>query len=183
MTREEFNKMSIGEKVRYFNEELKREDNNFNAICKRIGISKNTILSNFRNNGYEAARKGQKIIYFYKEENNKLVVPGDKKIKEDNGAVAPESKKVKEVINDPEIIRVILNRIELLEKEIEELKNKKGANNRIDFIKTYDVTTTKTFKIDVNVNNELEKVFEKYKMYKKQDIVTTLIKIGLESIE
>lgn len=40
MNREEFNQLDIKGQVDYFNEELKQENNNFNAICKSLGISK-----------------------------------------------------------------------------------------------------------------------------------------------
>lgn len=40
----------------------------------------------------------------------------------------------------------------------------------------------KTFKIDVGVYQELEKIFDKYKMYKRQDIVSSLLKYALDNI-
>ena len=43
MNREEFNQLDIKGQVEHFNNELKQENNNFNAICKSIGISKNTV--------------------------------------------------------------------------------------------------------------------------------------------
>ena len=64
MIREEFNKLDINSQVNYFNNELKQENNNFNAICKQLGISKNTILNRFKDNGFEPSRAGQKIIAF-----------------------------------------------------------------------------------------------------------------------
>ena len=51
------------------------------------------------------------------------------------------------------------------------------------FINSYDNTTTKTFKIDIEVYQELEKLFDKYKMYKRQDIVSSLLKYALDNIE
>lgn len=52
-----------------------------------------------------------------------------------------------------------------------------------NFINSYDNTTTKTFKIDVDVYKELEQLFNKYKMYKRQDIVSSLLKYALDNIE
>ena len=52
MNREEFNQLDVKGQVEYFNNELKQENNNFNAICKSIGISKNTILNRFKAKGF-----------------------------------------------------------------------------------------------------------------------------------
>ena len=59
MNREEFNQLDIKGQVDYFNNELKQENNNFNAICKQIGISKNTILSRFKKRDYYQQGKGK----------------------------------------------------------------------------------------------------------------------------
>ena len=40
MNREGFNKLDIKGQVNHFNNELKQENNNFNAICRGLGISK-----------------------------------------------------------------------------------------------------------------------------------------------
>ena len=40
MNREEFNQLDVKGQVDHFNNELKQENNNFNAICKQLGISK-----------------------------------------------------------------------------------------------------------------------------------------------
>lgn len=86
--------------------------------------------------------------------------------------------------NDPKDIDLILKRIELLEQKVEEygsiLSLSKECKN---FINSYENTTTKTFKIDVEVYQELEKLFDKYKMYKRQDIVSSLLKYALDNIE
>lgn len=65
MNRKEFNKLDIKGQVDYFNEELKKENNNFNSICKEIGISKNTILNRFKKEGLLPAKQEKKIIAFY----------------------------------------------------------------------------------------------------------------------
>ena len=64
MNREEFNQLDVKGQVEYFNNELKQENNNFNAICKSIGISKNTILNRFKAKGFEPSRAGQRIMGF-----------------------------------------------------------------------------------------------------------------------
>ena len=164
MTREEFNKLDIRKQINFFNESLKDADINFNKLCKDIGISKNTILNRFKNNGYTANKEGQRIISFT---NNNL-----------------ETKDVETKDNDPKDIDLILKRIELLEEEIEKLKNEnqKEVNKFIldDFSGT---TTTRTFKIDVIVNKELEQFLNKYSMYKKQDVISSLLKFAIDNIE
>lgn len=201
MIREEFNKLDINSQVNYFNNELKNKDNNFNAICKQLGISKNTILSRFKKEGLLPVKEGQKIIGF----NNQLL-----EIKEEN--LTSENSEVKNIISensmmknkkkasDPNDINIILNRIELLEQKVKELESAKlkfpidfnaklrpidfNAKLRLDknFINSYENTTTKTFKIDVEVYKKLENIFDKYKMYKKQDIVSSLLKYALDNI-
>ena len=71
MNREEFNQLDIKGQVEHFNNELNQENNNFNAICKQLGISKNTIMNRFNSNGFEPLRAGQRIISFSSD----LIVP------------------------------------------------------------------------------------------------------------
>lgn len=216
MNREEFNQLDIKGQVDYFNEELKQENNNFNAICKSLGISKNTILNRFKVNGFEPLRAGQRIIGFShhvgKEENKKTLESDNMTLTAQNCSVeiknltAENSAAKNPILNsekllvknkskasDPKDINLILKRIELLEQKIKMLESanlhsvKKECENgefRSDknFIKSYENTTTKTFKIDVEVCNELENIFDKYKMYKKQDIVSSLLKYALDNI-
>lgn len=180
MNREEFNQLDINSQVNYFNNELKNKDNNFNAICKQLGISKNTILSRFKKEGLLPVKEGQKIIGF----NNQLL-----EIKEENSMM-----KNKKKASDPKDINSILKRIELLEQKVETLQSaslhsikKEHLNGDLrshkNFINSYENTITKTFKIDVGVYQELEKIFDKYKMYKRQDIVSSLLKYALDNIE
>lgn len=175
MDREDFNKLDINTQVDYFNKELKKEDNTFNFICRELQISKNTILSRFRSFGYEPVRQGegtskgqrQKIIKFSKGEN---LTAENSEFKNKNEA------------SDPYEINLILKRIELLEQKVKELESK-GLCGDKNFINSYENTTTKTFKIDIEVYQELEKLFDKYKMYKRQDIVSSLLKYALDNIE
>lgn len=173
MNRDEFNKLDIKRQVAYFNEELKQDNSNFNAICRRIGISKNTILNRFNKFGYEPIRQGQKISKFLQAIEEKEV----ENIKTENSAMKNKTK-----ANDPCEMNLILKRIELLEQKVKYLENK-GLSEDKSFIHSYENTTTKTFKIDVEVYQELEKIFDKYKIYKKQDIVSSLLKYALDNIE
>ena len=186
MNREEFNQLDVKGQVDHFNNELKQENNNFNAICKSLGISKNTILNRFKAKGFEPSRAGQRIIAFYDyltAENSEV-----KNIKAENSAT-----KNKKKANDPCEINLILKRIELLEQKVEEIESanlhlhkeldSEGIHYDKSFINSYENTTTKTFKIDLEVYQELEKLFDKYKMYKKQDIVSSLLKYALDNIE
>lgn len=193
MNREEFNQLDIKGQVNYFNEELKQENNNFNAICKQIGISKNTILNRFKTNGFEPLRAGQKIIEFYdynKEDKSLDKCPNEiKNLTVQNSVVQNpilDSEKLlvknKSKTSDPKEINSILKRIELLEHKIKLLESANLHHDK-NFINSYDNTTTKTFKIDVEVYQELEKLFDKYKMYKRQDIVSSLLKYALDNIE
>lgn len=180
MNREKFNELDIKGQVNYFNDKLKQENNNFNAICKQIGISKNTILGRFKKEGLAIIREGQKIIGFSK----------DSEI--ENVKVEKLVNKNKSKASDPKDINLILKRIELLEEKFKKLESEviQCNNEHINrergldknFINSYDTTITKTFKIDIEVYQELEKIFNKYKMYKRQDIVSSLLKYALDNI-
>lgn len=162
MTREELNNLDVSKQVNYFNEKLKDADNNFNKLCKDIGVSKNTIINRFKSNGYVMCKDGQKITGF-KEEN----------------------KKAETKANDLYDINLILKRIDVLEQEIQKLKseNSKEVNNNFILDDFSGTTTTRTFKIDVRVNKELEQFLNKYSMYKKQDVISTLLKFAIDNIE
>jgi hypothetical protein len=180
MNREEFNQLDIKGQVEHFNNELKQENNNFNAICKQLGISKNTIMNRFNSNGFEPLRAGQRIISFSSD----LIVPNsetENSVSRNNiNKNLPVKNKIK--ISDPKDIDLILKRIELLERKVKSLESS-GINHNKTFINTYNNTVTKTFKIDIEVYQELEKLFDKYKMYKRQDIVSSLLKYALDNIE
>lgn len=214
MNREEFNQLDIKGQVDYFKEELKQENNNFNAICKRLGISKNTILNRFKSNGFEPLRAGQRIIGFSQQvekENEQNLMSHNTTLTAQNCSVeiknlTAENSAIKNPIldsekfmvknkskaSDPKDINLILKRIELLEQKVEILQSaslhlnkeldSEGIHYDKSFINSYENTTTKTFKIDVEVCKELENIFDKYKMYKKQDIVSSLLKYALDNI-
>lgn len=173
MNREEFNNFILEKQVNYFNDLLKSVDENFNAICKSIGISKNTILSRFKKEGYESLKEGQKIIGFYKD--------GETKCKK----VTQKVNEVKEKVNAPNDINLILKRLEKLEKEIKELKSKscEVPNSKFVVDNFSDGTVTKTFKINIEVNKELDKVMNDFAMYKKQDVVSSLLKYAIDNIK
>ena len=177
MNRDDFNNLTVINQIEYFNKKLNEEDNNFNAICKSIGISKNTILSRFKNNGYVPGKEGQKIILFCKEEDIYNIKSEPKK------TVKEEKNKTK--ANDPKELNLILKRLELLEKEVEDLKKKnlELANDDFTLNKFSGVTTTKTFKIDLDVYKDLEEILEKYNIYKKQDVVSSLLKYAIDNIK
>ena len=215
MDRDSFNNLPISEQVDYFNNELKKDNNTFNYICKDIKISKNTILPRFEKSGYIPLRQGsgnsvgerQRILGFFKEEElpgqisliKNLTVENSevKNIRAENSALINfDNEKLpiknKDKANDPKDIDLILKRIELLEQKVEKygsiLSQSKEYENAIfrsdkNFINSYHDTVSKTFKIDVEVYQELEKVFDKYKMYKRQDIVSSLLKYALDNIE
>ena len=215
MNIEGFNKLDIKGQVNHFNNELKQENNNFNAICRGLGISKNTILNRFKTNGFEPLRAGQKIIAFSqlveKSEDKDILPSGITTLTEQNCSVkienlTAENSAVKNPIfdsekllvknkcnvSDPKDINLILKRVELLEQKVEILQSANLGLDKEDgkvfcsdksFINSYDNTTTKTFKIDIEVYQELEKLFDKYKMYKRQDIVSSLLKYALDNIE
>lgn len=179
MNREEFNQLDVKGQVDHFNNELKQENNNFNAICKQLGISKNTILNRFKVNGFEPLRAGQRIIGFSPQVEKEITTENTevKNIIEENSSMKNKSN-----VSDPKDINSISKRIELLEHKVKLLESS-NLNHNKTFINSYENTVTKTFKIDTKVYQGLEKIFDKYKMYKRQDIVSSLLKYALDNIE
>ncbi|MGL5649364.1 MAG: hypothetical protein ACRDDY_16100 [Clostridium sp.] len=189
MDRESFNLLSMDKQVEFFNRELIKD--NFNSICKRIGVSKNTIKKRFENNNYEEKRQGQIIKKFIKKvvEEKKENIDPKKSILEKHEIHPVENIKPKENKNsDNKEIDLIFKRLKTLESEFINLKksiNNIDSNKNItDVIQYFEgETIVKTFKIDKEVNKKLEEIQGKFKGYKKQDIVSSLLKYALNNIE
>ena len=175
MQREEFNNLSIDKQVDYFIRELKG-GSNFNAICRDIGISKNTIKARFSREGYQEVKKGQIIIDYIKQG----VEQTDIKVIDKNN-----SKRIKANTTDKEKdIDIILKRIEKLEDEIKEIKAPKSNKKVKDIINNFtSETVVKTFKIDKEVSNKLEEYLNNNSQYKKQDVVSSLLDYALSNIK
>lgn len=173
MDREKFNLLSIDKQVDYFNKELTKD--NFNSICKKIGISKNTIKKRFVENGFTEKREGQIIRKFI---NNNL----DPKEK----GILKSENKLKEIDTD------IIKRIELLEIQVKELRGNKNITSVIKRDSNKDITSViqyfegetvvKTFKINKAVNQKLEQLQKKLKGYKKQDVVSSLLEYAINQL-
>lgn len=175
MKREEFNNLSIDKQVDYFIGELKG-GSNFNAICRDIGISKNTIKARFTREGYQEVKKGQIIIDYIKqgaEQTDIKVI--DKKQSERIKANTPDKEKY---------IDIILKRIKKLEDEMKEIKAPKSNKKVKDIINSFTgETVVKTFKIDKEVSNKLEEYLNNNSQYKKQDVVSSLLDYALSNIK
>lgn len=175
MNREKFNLLLIDKQVDYFNKELTKD--NFNSICKKIGISKNTIKKRFESNGYVEYRKGQIIKRFFKKGSKEL------EIKEN----IFEQKEDKNIDSNNKDLDLILKRLKTLEMEVVNLKKSINSESNINITSVIHMfegeTVVKTFKIDKEVYKQLEKIQEKFKGYKKQDIVSSLLKFGLDNIK
>lgn len=167
MDREKFNSLNIENQVSYFNQSLSNGDN-FNAICKSIGVSKNTIKKRFSENKYNEIKQGQIITGYIKD--GEIVKAPVKKEKQNNS------------FND---IDTIFKRLEMLEKQVKELKETNGAFENKSFkINNFDNgTITRTFKINEDVNKKLDKFMEEYSVFKKQDIISSLLKYAIDNIK
>lgn len=179
MQREEFNKLSIDNQVDYFIGELKG-GSNFNAICRDIGISKNTIKARFQKEGYQEVKKGQIITGYIKIGREKAYNKPIEEVK------INKSKKAKSKDNKDKNINIdmILKRIEKLEYEIKEIKEPKSSNQVKDIINSFTgETVVKTFKIDKEVSNKLEEYLNNNSQYKKQDVVSSLLDYALSNIK
>lgn len=181
MNRDTFNLLSIDKQVEFFNKMLKTD--NFNSICKGIGISKNTIKKRFESNGYTENRKGQIIKSFIK----KVI----KEIEQEENIIEHKESKKKEVKNitiDNKNLELIFKRLKTLESEVTSLKksikNSNDNKNITEVIQYFEgETVIKTFKIDKEVYRELEKLQKAFKGYKKQDVVSSLLKYAISNIK
>lgn len=54
MANREFNKLSIDEQVTFINNQLEKDKNlSLRKLCEKFGLSRTTLQSRFKNNGYE----------------------------------------------------------------------------------------------------------------------------------
>lgn len=179
MQREEFNNLSIDKQVDYFINEI-RKGSNFNAICKDIGISKNTIKARFQKEGYQEVKKGQIIVGYIKQ--GKEIA--DNKAIEEVKINKPKKEKSRDNKANNINIDMILKRIEKLEEEIKEIKAPNSSNQVKDIINSFNgETVVKTFKIDKEVSNKLEEYLNNNSQYKKQDVVSSLLDYALSNIK
>lgn len=176
MQREEFNNLSIDKQVGYFINAISN-GSNFNAICKDIGISKNTIKARFQKEGYQEVKKGQIIVGYIKQGKE---IADNKAIE---GVKINKPKKEKSKDNNINI-DMILKRIEKLEEEIKEIKTPKSSNKVENIINSFTgETVVKTFKIDVEVSKKLDEYLNNNSQYKKQDVVSSLLDYALSNIK
>lgn len=194
MDRDSFNKLTVDEQVNYYREELSK-GNSFNSICTSIGVSKNTIKPRFAKAGYIEIHKGKTNIimdYVKKGQKRENIILEEEAPEVKAMVNNPIKENIKEDINssyDDKVLNEILNKINLMEHRITELENKNNKNKDSSSVNNEFVvnsfsgdTVTRTFKIDAGVNSELDTIIKKYSMYKKQDIISSLLKIALDTL-
>ena len=185
MDRNDFNNLTLDEQVNYYRAELAK-GNNFNAICKSIGVSKNTIKPRFAKAGYIEVYKGKTniVIDYIKEGERMESIDLDREYTATKEIAKEEVKSNNSQISDEASIEII-KRIESMEnriKHLEKNKNTSSSTSELVISSLSSNTVTRTFKVDAGVNLELENFIKKYSMYKKQDIISSLLKLALDSV-
>lgn len=156
MNRMEFDSLNISEQVNYINENLKKGIS-LSLSAKEINISKSTLSDRLKRNGY------------------RLLNGSYQKVDE-----SAEKEIIKEVPKEKpkEELKVIIDRINKIEKELRALKSVPATKD----IKHYDNTINKTFKVNKELLEQLEDKFKQYNNHKKQDILNTILEIGLSTL-
>ena len=156
MNRIEFDSLQISEQANYINENLKRGIS-LSASAKKVKISKSTLLDRLKRNNYKLLNGS------YQKVDNVI-----------------EKEIIKEVPKEKpkEELKEIIDRINKIEKELRALKSVPATKD----IKHYDNTINKTFKVNKELLEQLEDKFKEYNNYKKQDILNTILEIGLSTL-
>lgn len=166
MTKDEFNKLSIEEQVEHINIQLHLVS--LNRIAKSIGMSESTIRDRFKGKGY--TRVGNQYVY------------SDKAITTDITTVTTQANKKDSKSNKDTIdINTLLKRIEVLEKQMNDINNK---------ISTTDITTVTTSNIkkykgnavarNYRVDEEIQKEFKLYCKKHKEHRVSDILSHAIE---
>ena len=153
MNKEEFNQLDIQHQVDYINKYLEKES--VTKICAKIGIDRSTVRKRFKTKGYELI-------------DNKYIATETTTNTKENITIARVINKPKEQIKDSERIQVLENKVESLEKELEDIKSILNTINTVNTITTNNIEIKKYTGADSSrsyrVNN---KVLERWKYFCK----------------
>lgn len=165
MNRIEFDSLQILEQIKYINIQLEN-GLSLGQCCRDINIPKSTLRNRFNRNNY-------KLI-----DGSYISIIDPKEINEVN-----DEHKEKSKCKDDDIEKLIL-KINGLEKKVNKLAASIENNKReVNTINHYgDITESKSFKIAPGILENIQMAFEKYSEYKKQDIINTILDIGLKDI-
>lgn len=156
MNRIEFDSLNISEQANYINENLKKGIS-LSVSAKEINISKSTLSDRFKRNNYKLLNGSYQKIDDIEEKEIIKEVPEE---------------------NPKEELKEIINRIDKIEKELRASKSVPATKD----IKHYGNTINKTFKVNKELLEQLENKFNEYNNYKKQDILNTILEIGLSTL-
>ena len=156
MDRIEFDSFNIGEQVNYINENLLKGIS-LSMSAKEINISKSTLSDRFKKNNYKLLNGSYQKVDDVEEKEIIKEVPKEESNQE---------------------LKQIIDRINKIEKELRALKSVPATKE----IKHYDNTINKTFKVNKELLEQLENKFKEYNNYKKQDILNTILEIGLSTL-
>lgn len=164
MNRIEFDNLNIESQIKYINIQLEN-GLSLGQSCRDINIPKSTLRNRFNRNNYKLIDGA----YISTIESKEI-----EEIKNEH----------KEIENNYDIEKLIL-KINELEKKVNKLSISIENNNKreVNTINHYgDITESKSFKIAPGIFENIQIAFEKYKGYKKQDIINTILDIGLKNI-
>lgn len=177
MKRNEFDSLSIEKQVEYINNNLENGIS-VSSSAKEIEIAKSTLVDRFKRNNYKFLDGSYRMSVNVSDEVRQVNV--EKNIKDKIKKVSGEKNNINQID-----FKKLMDRMDLLEKEIQELKNKKveASNNKFTINNFSKGAVTKTFKIDIEVYKELEETINKFSIYKKQDVISSLLKYAMDNIK
>ena len=180
MNKEEFNALTIEEQVEYINVQLALVS--LNRIANSIGVSESTIRDRFKTKGYK--RQGKSFIKLGTTEPTKEnIKPSTPK----KNTVTTSNIKAQEQKQSNNSIKVLENRIDSLEKELESIKAilTTITTSTTTTVNTNATKTIKTYEGDgvsrsYRVNEEVQKKWKVFCKSHSEHRVSDLISNALE---
>lgn len=180
MNKDEFNALTIEEQVEYINIQLALVS--LNRIANAIGISESTIRDRFKSKGYK--RQGKSFMKLGTTESTKEnIKPKTPK----KNTTTTSNTKAQEQKQSNKNIKVLENRIDSLEKELESIKSILTTINT-STTTTVNINTTKAIKKyegdgvarSYRVNEEVQKQWKVFCKSHSEHRVSDLISNALE---
>lgn len=180
MNKEKFNTLTIEDQVEYINTQLALVS--LNRIATTIGISESTIRDRFKSKGY--TRQGKSFIKLSTTEPAKDNIKTNKLKK---NTTTTSNTKAQEQKQSNKNIKVLENRIDSLEKELETIKAILNTitTNTTTTVNTSNTKTIKTYEGDgvsrsYRINEEIQKQWKVFCKSHSEHRVSDLISNALE---
>lgn len=187
-----YNQMSIKQQLDYINKEL-LNNKSLSKISEELDISRKTISNRFKNENYIFDKKTKQYVINNKKnllENSQKSDININKNKENLSEICEKSSngEITISINEKEVLSYLTANFKLLENIINNQNREKDTSNTIEtfedvindlykFKQTEREYISKTFKIDVNIAEKLDKVSNRLKSkdIKQRDLLNFIL--------